>query len=65
MRVFWDESEEDKIVVVEVEGEGLKEEQNLTQSKFFTCGKAKWGRQAEWKIEVTGIGKGVGIISVF
>lgn len=27
--------------------------------------KAKWGRGAEQKIEVTGIGKGAGITSVF
>lgn len=31
MRVFWDESEGGKIVVVEVEGVGLKEGENLIQ----------------------------------
>lgn len=31
IRVFWDESEGSKIVVVDVEGEGLKEGENLIQ----------------------------------
>lgn len=68
IRVYWDEPG-GKAVAVEVEGEGLKEGENLIQwSKFFACGSGKrpnGENELSRVIEVTGTGKGVGIISVF